>query len=157
MTKPRCLSTPRTISLTIVAMLAFAANSVLCRLSLAEGSIDAASFTAVRVGSGVVTLWLLLSFTRRASLMHGSWWAALALFAYAATFSFAYITLSAGTGALLLFGAVQATMIGYGLWRGERLGALQLVGLAVAFAGLAALLLPGASAPPLLGAALMIF
>ena len=156
MTKSCYLPTPRTISLTIVAMLAFAANSVLCRLSLAQGSIDAASFTSVRVGSGVVTLWLLLSFTGRASLMHGSWRAAFALFAYAAAFSFAYITLSAGAGALLLFGAVQATMVTTGLVRGERLTAPQWFGFIIALLGLAVLLIPGAAAPPIGGAALML-
>jgi hypothetical protein len=98
MTRSSYLPTPRTFGLTIVAMLAFAANSVLCCLALAHGSIDPASFTSVRVGSGVVTLWLILAFTGRASVMHGSWRAAFALFAYAAAFSFAYITLSAGAG-----------------------------------------------------------
>ena len=156
MTKSCYLPTPRTISLTIVAMLAFAANSVLCRLSLAQGSIDAASFTSVRVGSGVVTLWLLLSFRGRANLMHGSWRAAFALFAYAAAFSFAYITLSAGAGALLLFGAVQATMVTTGLVRGERLTAPQWFGFIVALLGLAVLLIPGAAAPPIGGAVLML-
>jgi len=156
MTKSCYLPTPRTICLTIVAMLAFAANSVLCRLSLAQGSIDAASFTSVRIASGVVTLWLLLCFTRRASLMHGSWRAALALFAYAAAFSFAYITLSAGAGALLLFGAVQATMVTTGFVRGERLTGPQWFGFIIALLGLAVLLVPGAAAPPIGGAALML-
>src|SRR5215475_6572358 len=97
------LPTPRTIGLTIVAMLAFAANSVLCRLAFARSSIDPASFTLVRVGSGVATLWLILALTGRANAMQGSWRAAFALFAYAAAFSFAYTRLSAGVGALLLF------------------------------------------------------
>lgn len=156
MTRSSHLPTPRTISLTIVAMLAFAANSVLCRLALAQGSIDPASFTLVRVGSGVVTLWLILAFTGRASLMYGSWRAAFALFAYAAAFSFAYITLSAGAGSLLLFGAVQATMVTTGLVRGERLTAPQWFGFAVALVGLAVLLIPGAAAPPIGGALLML-
>ena len=154
MTRSSYLPTPRTISLTIIAMLAFAANSVLCRLALAQGSIDPASFTSVRVGSGVVTLWLILAFTGRASVMHGSWQAAFALFAYAAAFSFAYITLSAGAGALLLFGAVQATMVTKGLVRGERLTAPQWFGFIVALVGLAVLLMPGAAAPPIGGALL---
>jgi drug/metabolite transporter (DMT)-like permease len=77
----------------------------------------------------------------------GSWLSAFWLFAYAAGFSFAYISLTAATGALLLFGAVQATMIGYGLWKGERLAAIQWSGLVVAIAGLGVMLLPGASAP----------
>ena len=156
MTRSSYLPTLRTISLTIIAMLAFAANSVLCRLALAQGSIDPASFTSVRVGSGVVTLWLILAFTGRASVMHGSWQAAFALFAYAAAFSFAYITLSAGAGALLLFGAVQATMVTKGLVRGERLTAPQWFGFIVALVGLAVLLMPGAAAPPIGGALLML-
>jgi drug/metabolite transporter (DMT)-like permease len=147
---------PRTIGLTIVAMLAFAANSVLCRLALAHGSIDPGSFTLVRVGAGVVTLWLILALTGRASVMQGSWWAAFALFVYAAAFSFAYITLSAGAGALLLFGAVQATMVATGLVRGEQLTAPQWFGFVVALVGLAALLAPGAAAPPIGGALLML-
>jgi drug/metabolite transporter (DMT)-like permease len=156
MTRSSHLPTPRTISLTIVAMLAFAANSVLCRLALAQGSIDPTSFTLVRVGSSVVTLWLILAFTGRASLMYGSWRAAFALFAYAAAFSFAYITLSAGAGSLLLFGAVQATMVTTGLVRGERLTAPQWFGFAVALVGLAVLLIPGVAAPPIGGALLML-
>ena len=156
MTRSSHLPTPRTISLTIVAMLAFAANSVLCRLALAQGSIDPTSFTLVRVGSGVATLWLILAFTGRASLMYGSWRAAFALFAYAAAFSFAYLTLSAGAGSLLLFGAVQATMVTTGLVQGERLTAPQWFGFAVALGGLAVLLIPGAAAPPIGGALLML-
>ena len=150
------LPTPRTIGLTIVAMLAFAANSVLCRLALARGSIDPASFTLVRVGSGVATLWLMLALMGTGSVMQGSWRAAFALFAYAAGFSFAYVTLSAGAGALVLFGAVQATMVTTGLVRGERLTVSQWFGLVVALAGLAALLTPGAAAPPIGGALLML-
>ena len=156
MTKSSHVSTSRTMGLTIVAMLAFAANSVLCRLALAHGSIDPASFTLVRVASGVVTLWLILAFTGRAGVVHGSWRAAFALFAYAAAFSFAYITLSAGAGALLLFGAVQGTMLTTGLLRGERLTAPQWFGFLVALVGLTALLIPGATAPPIGGALLML-
>jgi drug/metabolite transporter (DMT)-like permease len=150
------LPTPRTIGLTTVAMVAFAANSVLCRLTLAHGSIDPASFTFVRIGSGVVVLWLIVALTKRASVIVGSWRAAFALFAYAAAFSFAYIKLSAGAGALLLFGAVQATMVTTGFLRGERLTAAQWFGLVVALVGLAALLVPGAAAPPIDGALLML-
>jgi drug/metabolite transporter (DMT)-like permease len=156
MTKSSHPSTPRTFGLTMLAMLAFAANSVLCRLALARGSIDPASFTSVRIGSGVVTLWLILTLTGRASVKQGSWRAAFALFAYAAAFSFAYITLSAGAGALLLFGAVQATMVTTGLVRGERLTAAQWFGFTVALVGLGALLAPGAAAPPIGGALLML-
>jgi drug/metabolite transporter (DMT)-like permease len=156
MTGSSPVSRPRTIGLTIIAMLAFAANSVLCRLALAHGSIDPASFTSVRIGSGVVTLWLILAFMGRASVKHGSWHAAFALFAYAAAFSFAYISLSAGAGALLLFGAVQATMVTTGLVRGERLTGPQWFGFILAVVGLAALLVPGAAAPPIEGALLML-
>jgi drug/metabolite transporter (DMT)-like permease len=150
------LPTPRTIGLTAAAMLAFAANSVLCRLALAHGAIDPATFTMVRVGSGVAMLWLMLVCTGKAGAAGGSWRAAFALFAYAATFSFAYITLSAGIGALLLFGAVQATMVMIGLARGERLMPPQWIGFVVALVGLVTLLLPGAAAPPTTGACLML-
>lgn len=150
------LPSPRTIALTLVAMLAFAANSILCRLALANGAIDPASFTLVRMASGVLTLWLILALSGRARTAGGSWRAGFVLFAYAGAFSFAYITLSAGAGALLLFGAVQATMVTTGLVRGERLARLQWLGFIAALGGLAALLAPGASAPPLVGACLML-
>lgn len=145
----------RTVFLTTLAMLAFAANSILCRRALADGSIDPSSFTAIRVASGAVSLWAILTVTGRIGVIAGSWSGALALFAYAIAFAFAYISLSAGTGALILFGAVQATMITIGMVRGERLTATQLLGLAVALAGLAALLAPGATAPAPVGAILM--
>ena len=146
----------RIVSLTALAMLAFAGNSLLCRLALRDTGIDAASFTSVRLASGAATLWLVVSLGRRVQPGRGSWGSALALFAYAATFSFAYMSLSAATGALLLFGAVQVTMIGHGLWRGERFRRWQLFGLIMAVCGLSALLMPGLSAPPALGAALML-
>lgn len=145
----------RVLMLTALAMLAFAGNSLLCRLALTGTTIDAASFTTVRIVSGALMLWLIVSL-RGARRLAGSWPSALALFAYAAGFSLAYIRLPAATGALLLFGAVQATMIGYGFWTGERLRARQVVGLICAVAGLVGLLLPGLSAPPLHSAALMI-
>lgn len=146
----------RAIGLTVAAMIAFAANSILCRLALAQGSIDPASFTLIRIGSGVVTLWVILAAGRKLRAVGGTWRGALALFAYAGAFSWAYVTLPASTGALLLFGAVQATMVITGLVRGERLTAPQWLGLVLSLAGLAALLAPGASAPPLVGALLMI-
>ncbi len=137
-------------------MIAFAGNSLLCRLALKQTEIDAASFTFIRILSGAIALWLIVK-TRQASWRGaGNWPSALALFAYAAAFSFAYTVLSAGTGALLLFGAVQATMILRGLQMGERLRAVQLLGLALALAGLVALLFPGLSAPPLGGSILML-
>lgn len=137
-------------------MTAFAGNSLLCRLALKHTGIDAATFTALRLVSGALVLWLVVRRTGGAQAGKGNWLSALALFAYAATFSFAYVSLPTGTGALLLFGAVQALMIGYGIWSGERLRLPQLVGLALACGGLAGLLLPGASAPPLAGTVLML-
>jgi len=138
-------------------MLAFAGNSLLCRLALKSTAIDAASFTSVRIAAGALVLWAIVRIRDGGAAAAGSWASAFWLFAYAAGFSFAYVTLPASTGALLLFGAVQSTMIGYGLWKGERLRAAQVAGVAVAFGGLAGLLLPGLSAPPAAGAALMLF
>lgn len=137
-------------------MAAFAGNSLLCRQALKHTAIDPSSFTAVRLVSGALMLWLLARFKKTGPAMAGSWVSALALFAYAAGFSFAYVSLPAATGALLLFGAVQATMIGHGIRTGERLHILQGVGVIIAFGGLVGLLLPGLSAPPLEGALLMI-
>jgi drug/metabolite transporter (DMT)-like permease len=142
--------------LTVLAMIAFAANSLLCRLALATTSIDPATFTSVRVLSGAAALWLLTRGRAGRLSSAGSLPSALALFAYALAFSYAYVALSAATGALLLFGAVQATMIGYGRLRGERFQGWQLAGFVIAIAGLAGLLLPGVTAPPLLGAILML-
>jgi len=147
---------PRIVLLTILTMIAFAGNSVLCRIALKETTIDAASFTGIRLLSGAVVLWLIASYFRSGREGKGNWISALALFVYAAGFSFAYINLSAATGALLLFGAVQATMIGYGLWRGERLNLKQWIGLVLALTGLVGLMLPGLSAPPLDGTVLML-
>jgi drug/metabolite transporter (DMT)-like permease len=203
------------LGLTALAMLAFAANSLLCRAALKTTGIDPASFTAVRILSGAAVLALLvvwrakggragalrsqedgragalrsqedgragalrsqpagsrwLPLHRSASedtrsqeggasedtrAQHGDWPSALALFAYAAAFSFAYTSLTAATGALLLFGAVQATMLGYAVARGERLSGLRLAGSLLAGLGLVALLLPGLAAPPLGGALLML-
>ncbi|WP_413438037.1 DMT family transporter [Sulfuriferula sp. GW1] len=146
----------RTIALTVLAMIAFAGNSLLCRAALKHTSIDAASFTAIRLVSGAVMLWLLVRMRRTPPGGKGNWLSAVALFIYAAGFSFAYVSLPAATGALLLFGAVQATMIGHGIWAGERLRRLQLVGLVLAFGGIVGLLLPGLSAPPLYGSILML-
>jgi drug/metabolite transporter (DMT)-like permease len=197
---------PRILFLTLLAMIAFASNSLLCRAALKQTNIDAASFTFIRIFSGAVALWIVLQ-TRRKLILDrtasplvdrseavtsfpsppaysvlrrgrqssprgrggpfslrekvgmraaGNWTSALALFAYAAAFSFAYNTLSAGTGALLLFGAVQATMILWGFRKGERLHAIQIVGLIVAVAGLLVLVFPGLSAPPLVGSILML-
>lgn len=145
--------------LTTLAMLAFAANSLLCRLALRGSGIDAASFTTLRLVSGALTLWLIVRLSARGSSAApagaGNWWSALALFVYAAAFSLAYLSLSAATGALLLFGMVQLTMIAQGLRRGERLRGWPLAGFALAMAGLVGLLLPGLSAPPMAGSLLM--
>jgi drug/metabolite transporter (DMT)-like permease len=188
---------------TVVAMLAFAGNSVLCRLALEQGSIDPASFTSVRLLSGALILFILLfsipklmaqkttladndtvnsapnkednldhrtfslnekhvdpdSFfaksARLFSLKQSNWSGGLSLFLYAAGFSFAYITLPTGTGALILFATVQITMLSYALVTGSRFSFAQWVGFAMALAGLVYLFLPGISAPPIFGALLM--
>jgi drug/metabolite transporter (DMT)-like permease len=151
----------RAALLTSLAMLAFAGNSLLCRVALKNTAIDAASFTAIRLIAGAMTLWLVVQASRNHNLEKRSWstghWrSALALFAYAAGFSFAYLSLPAATGALLLFSAVQVTMIGYGLKAGERLQGPQLFGFMLALCGVIGLLLPGLAAPPLMGAVLML-
>ena len=142
--------------LTLLTLCAFAGNSVLCRVALKDTAIDAASFTSIRLASGALVLWLIARARADARDGRGNWLSALALFAYAAPFSFAYEGLSAATGALLLFGAVQVTMIGAGLWRGERLQLLQWSGLSLALIGLVGLLLPGLTAPPLGAATMML-
>lgn len=147
----------RTLLLTVLAMLAFAGNSLLCRAALKDTAIDAVSFTALRLFSGALMLAVLLHLRRRpATPARGGWRGAAALFVYAAAFSYAYVQLDAGTGALLLFGAVQVTLLLAGLLRGERLGGQALLGFLLALGGLLFLLLPGASAPPLGGALLML-
>ncbi len=145
----------RILALTSLAMIAFAANSILGRLALRDSGIDAASFTAIRLISGALMLWFLVSISSKKQSGRGDWGSAIALLIYAAGFSFAYISLPTATGALILFGAVQSTMIGYGLYKGEFLGKFQIIGLALAVAGLVVLLLPGLSAPPLQGSLLM--
>jgi drug/metabolite transporter (DMT)-like permease len=147
----------RSFLLASAALVGFAANSLLCRLALAPRSIDAASFTLVRLASGALVLALLARLARQEGprAVGGSWAGAAALFAYAAGFSFAYLRLGAGTGALVLFGAVQLTMLGWGIFRGERPGPSVFLGTAVALAGLVVLTFPGLSAPDPLGAALM--
>ena len=150
------MSPARILALTSLSMLAFAGNSLLCRLALQQSHLDAGSFTSIRLVSGALVLWLVARKFRGDQNGAGNWPSALALFIYAAAFSFAYVRLPTATGALLLFGAVQATMISYGLWKGERLQPLQRVGLALALSGLLGLLLPGISAPPLAGSVLML-
>lgn len=150
------MSFTRVIALTSFAMIAFAGNSLLGRAALRETAIDAASYTSIRLISGALMLALLVSMQRGNPIRSGNWLSALALFTYAAAFSFAYIDLHTGIGALLLFGAVQATMIGHGIWSGERLNKIQAIGFVLAFGGLVGLLLPGLTAPPLLASTLML-
>lgn len=142
--------------LTVLTMVAFAGNSLLCRVALKHTTIDAASFTEIRLISGAIVLWVVARLFRASHAGKGNWLSGLSLFAYAACFSFAYVSLPAGTGALLLFGVVQTTMIGHGIWSGERLRGLQIIGIVLALAGLVGLLLPGISAPPLVGSMLML-
>ena len=158
------MASARTLSAAFLAMLAFAGNSLLCRAALGRTAIDPATFTILRLGSGAMATWALAGLRRRepaGPAGRGSWGSALALCVYAAAFSFAYRSLSASVGALLLFPAVQATMVGGGLRRGERLGPAQAAGLLLALGGLALLLWPGfarahASGPvPSLSAALL--
>ena len=152
----RSMTSARVLLLTTLAMMAFAANSLLCRIALRDTAIDAATFTTARLIAGAITLWLIVVLRSGKPAVAGSWYSALALFAYAIAFSWAYRSLTAAAGALLLFGSVQATMIAYGLWAGERLRGRQWTGLVLALGGLGGLMLPGLSAPPLTGALLMI-
>lgn len=149
-----------TFLLTAIAMLAFAANSLLCRLALAAGLIDAGSFTLIRLLSGAATLIVIM-------LLRGNWrsqipttrfslFAGVALFGYAALFSFAYVKLAAGTGALLLFGAVQLTLLALYWWQGQRFKRLELIGIAVSLLGFAWLMLPSATRPDVWSALLMV-
>jgi len=136
-----------------LALVGFAGNSLLCRLALRGGEIDAASFTGVRLATGALALVLLAG---RSAFRRGSWLSALALFVYAAPFSFAYLRLGAGVGSFILFASVQATMLGTAIAVGERPSPRVWLGLVIAVAGLVALTLPGAAAPDPLGSALMI-
>jgi drug/metabolite transporter (DMT)-like permease len=147
----------KTIVLTGFTLVAFASNSILCRLALGNGAIDAASFTIIRLVSGAVALALILKASGAASFAPAGsrWVSAFMLFLYAITFSFAYITLQTGTGALILFGAVQITMILMALVSGARLLVVEWLGLLVAFAGLVYLVLPGVAAPSFVGFCLM--
>lgn len=146
----------RVFTLTSMAMVAFAANSILCRAALKRGTIDAASFSSIRIMSGAIALWLILALRRSSDRAGGSWWSAAALFAYVAAFSFAYNSLSAGIGALLLFAAVQSTMVVWGFWKGERFHLRQWIGFLLACGGLVVLLLPGITTPSLTGSILML-
>src|SRR5690242_14486638 len=146
----------RLVLITTLAMLAFAANSLLCRVALRDTAIDAASFTAIRLASGALMLAVIVRSRGGRPAEAGSWPMAACLFGYAAGFAFAYRELTAATGALLLFGSVQMAMLAGALARGERLRALQVGGLLLALGGLVYMLLPGLSAPPFGAAAFMI-
>lgn len=143
--------------LTIAAMLAFAANSILARMALQDDAIDAASFSGIRVAAGATTLMLLLALQSKAgqAKCSGSWPSAVMLFLYVICFSYAYIELSAGTGALILFGLVQATMVVAALVEGDKPGGIEALGWLLAVAGITYLLLPGAEAPSVMGSLLM--
>jgi drug/metabolite transporter (DMT)-like permease len=153
--RPR-LEPGATIGLTLLALAAFATNSLLCRAALRPGLVDAATFTSVRLGSGAVALALIARGTGAGrGRSGGSWPSAVVLFGYASLFSFAYLRLDAGAGALILFGSVQATMIGWGLATGERPRAAEWAGLVISLAGLAVLTRPGQTAAPTGSALLM--
>jgi len=147
----------RAIVYTSITMLAFAGNSILCRMALRDGAIDPASFTSIRLLSGALALLLIVRLTSNKSSVreHGSWTSALVLFIYAVCFSYAYISLTAGAGALILFGFVQGTMIAMALWSGDRPNVSEWLGWLLAFGGLVWLLIPGIEAPPAAGASLM--
>jgi drug/metabolite transporter (DMT)-like permease len=145
-----------TLVLTGAALACFAANSLLARAALGGGLVDAATFTSVRLASGAAALVLLASLGRGWRRPRGgSWGASLALFAYGAAFSLAYLRIPAAAGALVLFTAVQITMVGWAVLRGDRPRPAQWAGIALALSGLAYLSLPGARAPDLAGAGLM--
>ena len=147
-----------TVLLTFIAMVAFAANSLLARAALGGGAMDAASFTAIRLVSGAVALTMLVAWQSgrdRVRARPGNWVSAAALLTYALAFSLAYLRLGAATGALILFAAVQGTMILWGLLRRDRPTVPEGIGLVIAFAAFVWLLLPGLDTPDLAGSVLM--
>jgi drug/metabolite transporter (DMT)-like permease len=146
----------RTTAFTAAALIGFAANSLLCRGALGRGHADAATFTTIRLASGALALWILAGRGPRAIVAAGRWSSAAALFTYAAAFSFAYVRIGAAVGALLAFGAVQATMIAWALRTGERPGPAEWGGLALAAGGVVFLVSGGLRAPDPIGAALML-
>ena len=150
--------TAKMIFLTSIALIAFAANSVLCRMALKEGSIDPGSFTGIRLLSGAFTLLLLIGISRKGKKIEkkGSWASGLMLFIYAICFSYAYVSLDTGTGALIAFSTVQITMIVYSIVKGHKLSLIETIGILLAFGGFVYLVSPGVNAPPLFGMLLMI-
>jgi drug/metabolite transporter (DMT)-like permease len=150
------LQTGATLAMTLLALLAFAANSLLCRAALRPGLVDPASFTSMRLAAGAVALMLISrARARRGGGVGGSWTSGAVLFTYAIAFSLAYLRLDAGTGALILFGSVQAAMIGWGIAKGSRPRVVEWLGTAVALCGLVVLTRPGFAAPDPRGALLM--
>jgi drug/metabolite transporter (DMT)-like permease len=147
----------QTILLTTLTMIAFASNSILNRLALGKQTIDATSYTTIRLVSGAIMLFVIANLQKKngQSALRGGWISAAFLFSYAITFSFAYLSLTAGTGALILFGMVQITMIVVALRSGERPHLLEWLGLFLAVGGLVYLVFPGLAAPSSLGSALM--
>jgi drug/metabolite transporter (DMT)-like permease len=150
------MAAPLLVARTLLTLIAFAANSLLNRAALSQTEIDPATFTVVRLVAGAMTLWIISTVRSKNSLRSGSWLSASALFVYAAAFSFAYVGLTTATGALLLFGAVQASMFAYGLYRGERYRPRQVLGIILAGSGLIYLVMPGVASPPAGAAVLMI-
>jgi len=148
----------RIVFYTSLALIAFASNSILCRLALGANTIDAASFTAIRLLSGVVVLAIILSLSpsNGSPKALGSWRASVMLFLYAITFSYAYLLLDTGTGALILFASVQITMILVDLISGNRPRPMEWLGMIVAFLGFVYLISPGVSAPSPIGLLLMV-
>ncbi|MBL4765002.1 MAG: DMT family transporter [Colwellia sp.] len=147
----------KTSLLTGLALIAFAANSVLCRLALGNGAIDASSFTVIRLLSGAIALFIILSIkgSNQGVSSKGSWTAGLMLFLYAITFSYAYLSVDTGTGALILFGSVQITMIMLSLISGTRLHLIEWSGVFIAFTGFIYLMLPNITTPSINGFILM--
>ena len=152
------VTTFKTVVFTLLALIAFAANSVICRAALKEKLIDPGAFTVIRLVSGAAVLILLVYFRhlkKNTKRSKGSWISAFMLFMYAAAFSFAYVSLDTATGALIIFGTVQITMITYALFKGYKMQGTEWLGMFLAFLGFAYLMLPGAQAPPILGAIIM--
>lgn len=160
MTEQKISNIPKTLFLTAISLIAFAANSVLCRYALEDGEIDAASFTILRLLSGIIMLLIVMALHRSneqtSTTAKGNWFAAFMLFSYASCFSFAYVSLGAGIGALILFGTVQVTMLFISLHNGHKLHGSEWLGVAVAFSGFVYLVMPDEFSPPLSGVILML-
>jgi len=147
----------KTFGYTLLALIAFAGNSIICRIALKETAIEPALFTSIRLISGALVLMLIVLLTAKSDekKSKGSWFSAAMLFIYAAAFSYAYVSLEAGTGALILFGIVQITMIAFSLLSGNKMSLTEWLGVVVALCGFLYLMLPGAKAPSILGFVLM--